>query len=350
FEAALLGKETAVTLPVFLLLIALCDSRRRPRAAEWVRGHLPLAGVAIGHFVLLRPLAVGDVGFAALRGFGGRFLRNLMAYGAAAVLPAHIESLDGRPLFWGTLAILVSGGLVLLARAPSGRIPPLAWAAVPVFALLLGPSLVSFQERYLFLPSAASALALAALLQAAGRRARTAALMLLVPGWLCALGAHWNSWRDAGRASRLLAGDLIEASRRPGVGEIVVANMPHRVHGAPVNADFGALIALSGGRPAAVRRVTSSDYPDPRARALEDTPPTAISRPPPVAEVRLRIEMGAYSRYVWPLPPAGSERLEYPWATILFEGARRIRVLIPPSPRGDRAAYAWSGGRLKKLF
>ena len=350
FEAALLGKETAVTLPAFLLLIGLCDRRRRPKAAEWTRGHLPMAAVAIAHFLLLRPLAVGDVGFAALTGFGGRFLRNLMAFGAAAVLPAHIETLDGRPFLWGTLAVLVSGGLVLSARAASGRIPPLVWAAVPAFALLLGPSLVSFQERYLFLPSAASALALAALLQAVGGRARAAALLILVPSWLFALAAHWNGWRDAGRASHLLVDDLVEASLRPGVSEIVVANMPHRVHGAPVNADFSAAVALSGGRPAAVRSLTSIDYPDPRARAMEETAATATSRPPAVAEVRLRIEGGAYSRYVWPLPPPGSARLEYPWGTILFDGTRTVRVLIPSSARGSRAAYVWSGGRLENLF
>src|SRR6058998_960053 len=39
FEAALLAKETAVALPLFILLIGLIDPNRRPSRREWLRSY-----------------------------------------------------------------------------------------------------------------------------------------------------------------------------------------------------------------------------------------------------------------------------------------------------------------------
>jgi hypothetical protein len=285
-----------------------------------------------------------------LGGFGVGWIRNLLAFGAAAVLPAHTESLEGRPVLWGAAALLAAAVLALAARRRSVRIPAIAWAAAPAFAVLLGPSLISFQERYLFLPSAAAALALAALLKAAGRLPAVVAAVLLVSGWGLSLGEHWIAWNEAGRASARLIGGLVEASLRPGVREIVVANMPHRVHGAPVAADFSAAVRLSGGGSVAVRTGTSIDYRTAREDAFDGPSAEAIQHPPPFAEVRLRVAEARFSRYVRPVPTPGEDRFDSGWASVQFDGEGRYRVRIPPSPDGGRAACVWSGGRLERLF
>lgn len=347
FEAALLAKEAALTLPAFLLVLGLCDRERRPGAVECARGYLPLAGLAAAHFLLLRPWALQGTGMT-LAGYAPvTWLKNLLAFGVAAVLPAHIESIEGRPLAWGALALLATGGLLGAARARAGRVPPAVLAAVPIFAVLVGPHVISFQERYLFLPGAASALAIAALLRAAGRRTGGLAGALLVAGWCLSLAAHWTGWSAAGRASRQLVGGLVEASRRPEVREIVVANMPHRVHGAPVAADFAAAMALSGGRRVAVRAAASVDYLSPRADGLDGPAAIAIEKSPPIAEVRLRVRDGIYSRIVRPVRPPGGGPVETPWATVRFEGPGELRVRIPLAD--GRAAFVWRGGGLERL-
>ncbi len=350
FEASLLAKETAVTLPAFLLFLGLCDRRRRPPAAEWARGLLPMAAVALAHFLVLRPWGLGEPGLSLLGRFRSQWVKNLAVFGAAAILPAHTERVEAHPKLWVSLAALAVAVLAVLALGASRRLPAAAWAAIPAFAILVGPSVISFQERYLFLPSAASALALAALLNSAGRRARAAAAGLLVGGWIVSAGDHWIGWRDGGRASRRLIADLVEASARPGLQEIVVANMPHRVHGAPVAADFSAAVAVSGGRPLAVRTGIAIDYPVPEADALDGPFLSAVSRPPPFAEVRLRIPDRRFSRYVWPPPVPGSSRIDREWAAILLDETGGIRVRIPPAPGGARAAYVWSRGRLEPIF
>ncbi len=350
FEGALLAKETAVSLPVFLLVLGLCERSRRPGPQEWLRGYLPLAGLAVAHFLIIRPAALGGAGLSVLDGIGVHWIKNLLRFAASSVLPTHTESFEGRPVLWGGLAVLVTCTLVFLARRPSGRIPSQVWAAVPAFIVLLGPSMISFQERYLFLPSAASALALAALLRAAGGLARALAVALLVPAWLLSSYAHWAGWVDAGRAGNRLASDLVRASLRPEVREIVVANLPHRVHGAPVNADFSAAVTLSGGRPVRVRYATAIDYPGPRADALDGSPRVAIRYPPPFAEISLRLDDRRFSRLVRPIPPAAGSHLETDWGSVDFDGARGLRVRIAPTAAGDRAAYVWVSGRLEALF
>jgi hypothetical protein len=350
FEAALLAKETAITLPVFLLVVGFCDRGRRPTRAEWVRGYVPMVVLALAHFLVVRPLALGGAGTGPLGGSGIGWMGNLLSFAAASILPAHTESLEGRPALWGAAALLAATALTLAARRRSGRIPAIAWAAAPAFVVLLGPSLISFQERYLFLPGAAAALALAALLKAAGRLPAVVATVLLVCGWGLSLGEHWIAWNEAGRASPRLIGGLVEASLHPEVREIVVANMPHRVHGAPVAADFGAAVVLSGGRSVVVRTASSIDYRTAREDAFDGPSSEAIRHPPPFVEVRLRVEDGRFSRFVRPVPPAGGDRLDRGWATVLFDGEGRYRVRIPPSPEGGRAACVWSAGRLERLF
>jgi len=47
-------------------------------------------------------------------------------------------------------------------------------------------------------------------------------------------------------------------------GEIVVGKHAHRVHGAPVAADFTAAVRLSGGGETTIRTAAYVDIPDPR--------------------------------------------------------------------------------------
>src|SRR2546428_827288 len=108
-------------------------------------------------------------------------------------VPPWPMTAGGRPMLWGIVAVATAVALSALARSSRMAIPPHAVGATVAFPVLLGPSLISFQERYLLLPSAASALALAALLGAMKRRARIAALAVLLAAWCLSLGDQWLS-------------------------------------------------------------------------------------------------------------------------------------------------------------
>ncbi len=347
YEAALLSKESAVVLPGLLLVVGLFDRKRRPSIAEWMRGYLPLLCVALVHFLLLRPLALGDVGLAPLKWIGA-WKSNLLFFSSAAILPAQTEFLGARPLLWWTVAALIAVALLVAARVGSGRIPPVVWPAAAAFVVLLGPSLISFQQRFFFLPSAAAALVLAALLRAAGRRVGAIAAGLLVIGWSVAAVELWTGWYAAGRASDRFMSELVRASMPAGVDEIVVAGMPHRVHGTPVRTDFTKVMTVAGGRPVSVRAAAEIDYPTDRADALADPRASAITRGPGYAEVRLQVVRGRYSGYVWPPLPAAGERLEEDWATTSVGEAGELRIRIPEKP--GRVAYVWVRGALEPLF
>jgi hypothetical protein len=349
-EMALLAKESALTVPALLVAIGFLDAKRRPARAEWRQGYTPLIALVLIHFLGLRLLALGGLG---LRGLGGSvtpWLKNLLVFGTATLLPVHTEFLEGRPRAWGSLAILLGGALLLAARRGCGRIPPRVWGLVVVFVILVGPGIISFQGRYFFLAGAASSAALALLIRSAGGRMRTAILLILIPAWSLSAAQHWAGWLDASRVSRRLIGGLVEASRRPGVEELVVANMPHRVHGSPVAADFGTAVVLSGGRPVIVRAATALDYPDPGAETVDGSPALSPRRDGEAAEVRLRVPGVRFSRVVLPRAPAGSAEVVRAWATVIFDGAERLRVSIPRALSGTRAAYVWEAAGLRRLF
>jgi len=350
FEAALLSKEAAVTLPVFLLLVAAFDRSRWPGRAEWFRGPVPMIVLAIVHFLWLRPRAIGSAGLGVFDTVGPYWIKKLLAFAVAALIPLQTEFLEGRPFVFGAIALAVGAALVVGARAGSRALPRLVLAAAAAFVVLLGPSIVSFQARYLFLPSAASALALAALIRAAPRRFRIAAVVVLGVGWMGASAEQWVGWRAAGSVSRILVKDLVEASRRPEVQELVVANMPHRVHGAPISHDFAATVQLSGGRPVAVLAATLVDYVNPRADALDGAIDAAITLPSLAAEVQLRIPARRYSRCVRPVPRDGTTLNVAAGVTVSFEGGGVVQVRIEPDQAHSRSALVWERGRLETLF
>src|SRR2546425_733072 len=216
FEAALLAKETAVTLPLFILLIGLVDPKRRPCRREWLRSYPALTLLAGVHFLLLRPWVLGGVGRTLKEGLGPGWVKNGLGMAASAILPADVEILAARPAVYGTLALLISILLLVLARLRSARIPPHAFAAAATFVILVLPYIVGFQERYLFLPVAASSLFLASLIRAARGRLAVLLFSLLAVGWGYGCFAQWTGWRDAALASRRLMDDLVRVSFESG--------------------------------------------------------------------------------------------------------------------------------------
>jgi hypothetical protein len=347
YEAAMLAKESAVILPGLLLVLGVFDSHRRPRLAEWMRGYLPLLGLGLVHFLLLRPQALGELAFGPLQWIGA-WKRNLLFFSTSAILPPQTEFLEARPLLWWIAAAVIAGALLVAARAGSGRIPPVIWPAAAAFVVLLGPSLISFQQRFFFLPSAAAAVVLGALLLAAGRRVGGVVAGLLVIGWSVAAVELWTGWYTAGRASVRFMNGLVQASMTAGVDEIVVAAMPHRVHGTPVRTDFTKVLPVAGGRAVTVHSAAEIDYPTDRADALAEPRASAIRRGPGYVEVRLQIVRGRYSGYVWPPLPTDSDRLDEDWATILVQDAGELLVRIPDKP--GRMAYVWIRGRFEPLY
>ena len=347
FEAALLAKESAVTLPIFLFLIGLVDPTRRPGRREWSRSYPSFALLAGAHF-LLRLWVLGGAGRTLKEGFGIGWVRNGLGLAGAAILPADVEILAARPVVYGVLAILVVLLLMALARLRSGRIPGQALAAALVFPSLVLPHLVGFQERYLFLAVAASSLFLASLIRAARGRLAVLLVCVLATGWGYGWFAQWTGWLDAAQASRRLVGDLVRASLESGTREIVIANAPFRIHGGSVAGDLRAAVLLSGGRPLPVRAASYVSYPTADADFLDGPSSVAILLPPPVAEVRLRIREGPFSHLVWPHPVAEGT-VSGAAGSITIQADGRVQVRILPTERG-RAAYAWAGGRLSPLF
>jgi hypothetical protein len=214
-----------------------------------------------------------------------------------------------------------------------------------LFLTSLAPSLLSFQERYFFFPSVVSSAVLAYLLLRMPSRSRTVAGTLLLTVWVASLGVHWIGWIQAGRASRALVAGLAEASRRDGVGEIVIANQPYRVAGAPLAGDLGAAVRLSGGRDVRIVAATALNLPSASADGIAGPLPRA-------APFRLDVAMsrGTYSGVFLPLDrPPGTTRTEE-FGTLTFPTRDRVIVEIRPEEDGSRGAYAWRDGRLEKLF
>jgi hypothetical protein len=349
-ECALLAKETAISLPLFLMMIGLCDSERRPTRREWARGYTTILAQTLVHLLIVRPWALGGLNISVQHASSLRWLKNLLAFGVAAILPAHTEYLEERWALWGGAAALVMTAMLVVVRARSGGTPRIVLAALAAFLVLLGPSFISFQSRYLFLASGASSLALAALIDAGGRRFRNLALLLILAGWQLSSAEQWVGWFQAGQVSTRLVGDLVRATRRSGLQEIIVANMPHRIHGAPVNGDFRAAVSLSGGPSVRILAATLIDLRSPAEDALDGAPAAAVRYPPPVGEVRLRVIERRYSRYVWPPRPEGGEHLEREWGSIAYGQDGRLQIDIAPDRDRGRSACFWTKEGIQPLF
>ena len=228
-----------------------------------------------------------------------------------------------------------------------------------MFFVAIVPSVVGFQERYLYLAAAASGTAIVALLRAVRGGLARGIAAVMVAGWLVALGLQWSHWRQAAIASESLVTGLVEASKRPGLREIVVVNMPFRVRGGAVYVydDFRPALAIAAGRPIPVKAVAFISTPAAAADGLDGPPASAIRRLPPMrsvlaheAEVRLRIPAGPYWRFNSARPTSVPSTLPSGPGYLEFEREGAIFARIEPLRDGSRGAYAWVSGRLVELF
>jgi hypothetical protein len=358
FLAALASRESTWVLPALLVTIGWARDRRPPPGAEVLRGLLPLFAIAFLHFLWLRPLVLGPSGRAVPGWAAPDTLRLLIRGAAAAVVPLHPEHFGDGPSVLGgfgaggavaiAVAALILGTLGISARRRAGHVPPAAWIAGGLFVLLAFPSFDGLRGASLFLPVAASALLLAALLRAAGKRTAIGAGALLAIVWCGTAADHWIGWRAAARASASLVADLADASRNPAVQRIVVANLPRRVRGMPVGMEFTDAIATLGGRPVPVVALVYLDY----RRALDDdlagAPEAAVTRTPDGALIELLVPERLYSRNVMPGPADPDHEVRARDGTIRFLEPNHLRLMMPAAGPGT-AAFVWQAGRLVPL-
>lgn len=350
FEAALLSKESAISLPLILAGMLLVDPARRGRRREWRRCVLPFLLVGLAHFIL-RFIVLGGAGRTLLGSTLTSKAKVALGFVTAAVLPLDPEILDAKPLVFGAAAGLVALVLIAMASRRSGQAPALALVAAVQFVALLVPDVVGFQKRYFFLPATASAVVLASLLLSIPSRALGIVLgLFLAAGWSASGIVQWRQWRQAAVASERLITDLARTSARPEVREILVANMPLRIAGGSVGGNMRAALALSGHRAVPVSAVCWISYPEADSDALYGPPDQAIVPPPPFAEVRLRVLEAPFSHFAGPRPPPGGIELPLGDSTLAFKGPSAVLVRLRPAPEAGRAAFAWTGGRLIPLF
>jgi hypothetical protein len=356
FEAALLAKEAAATLPFLILGAVLLDRRRRATLSYALRGFLPLFIVAAVHFLVVWPRAAGRPASGPLSEAGASWIGRFADYGSSAVLPAAVEWVEERPRLWLAAAALVVAVLLYGVLRRELRRVPLILGAGFAFAALLVPALLSFQTRYQYLPSAASSVFLAALLLGAGRHVRAVALGVLAIAWGVAGADLWTSYVEAGRASRSLLRGLVEVSRaRPGT-EIVVVDMPHRVRGAPVFADFGAALRLSEGIDQAVRYAVLVDFARHDAAVQDRSPEPRMERTDDDLQVPLEAPRRFRSGFAWPHPPPDvTQPVDLPAmatavaARVQFGDPERLRVRLPLRGTAPRTVCLWSRGALITL-
>jgi len=208
FLAALLCKESAVALPVWLLLV------ERRRAVAWLAAgalaYLALRAATFGfhpvvvshdsNVLLGEPLGVRALTALHLLALALRLILapvELSAdYAFAAILPERGLSVDVALGVLG-LAALLAAAVLARRRAPDVArgvaIFLVGFAAIANVAALL-PAL--FAERLLYLPAAGIAAALAGALRLLDRRLAVALAALLVAGNLARSIARDADWKD----------------------------------------------------------------------------------------------------------------------------------------------------------
>lgn len=350
FEIALLFKESVVLFPVMVIILRIAERGPRLGRQEWLRGVLPLGGVAVVHFFILRKFFLGDIGLDPLKTLGRTWIKRGVDFFTAAILPVHAEHIEAHVILFAGLALALLAGLILLARRNlSGRAFN-AGALILLFLASLAPSLLSFQERYFFLPSAVSAAALAYLLLRIPKRIAALVWVVVLVIWTGSLGAHWQGWLEAGRANDRLIAGLTEASHRVNVKEIVVANQPYRVAGAPLAGDLNAAVRLSGGGGVRIRAATSLNLPNASASGIEGDLSSAIRLQSTGVELRIQMPAGRFSGIFLPLQRLPNTVREEDYATLAFDDLGGVTVKIPRLDDGSRVAYAWYDGKLTPLF
>ena len=344
FEAGLLFKETVVLFPAIVLLLELLRGSQPLSRRLWQRAILPLTGVALAHFLLLRPLFLEMGGFAPLRTLGISWLKVQGDFCTAAVLPLHMERIEAHPRVLAAAALLLVAALAALARVSLRRHLLPALGCMALFVCTCLPSLISFQERYFLLPSTVSSVVLAFLLTRIRRPGAVVSGGVLLAVWGLSLAAHWQGWLEAGKVSDDFVSALTRASRRPGLSELVVVNQPYRVRGVPVGGDLRAAILLSGGEGVDVRFGTALNLPSARVSGLMAIP---ARRGAGVVRAEVRLARGPFTGIFLPRFPGPGGTVVQPFGTIVFQDVESATVSIHSAPARD--VYAWQGQRLHLL-
>ncbi|MGH9868290.1 MAG: hypothetical protein ACREAA_09025 [Candidatus Polarisedimenticolia bacterium] len=346
-EAALLSKETAVSLPLILLLRWFCLRRAPDSRRILLRGVLPVALLVSLHFLVVRPLALGGLGRTLGSTFGPAWGGNVLGMLGAAILPLDVEVLGGRFVPYGMMGLLAWLALMAVAlagRRPSWRIA--TWGMAAGLILLL-PYAVGFEERYLFLPGAAFAVALAALVSGAPPLARRLVASGIVVVWSVCLVGQWRRWEEAARAGTALMDDLVDAAASPGIDQIVIANAPFRVQGGSVAGDFTAALAVLGARRIPVRSATWVSYDSAEAEALAGPPVMEVVEDQRWIRVPVKAGEEDWPRLVWPRAASYGATLSWDVIQVSRESPEVVRVGIQAAP--GRWVMAWNEGRLIRI-
>jgi hypothetical protein len=350
FEAALLFKESVVLFPVMVIILRVVHTGSRLERREILRGILPLGCIAAIHFVVLRRIFLGDSGLDPLKTLGPYWIKRGVDFFSAAILPIHAERIEARPILVAGMALAILGVLVLLARRDLVSRTHQSGALALLFLASVAPSLLSFQERYFLFPSAVSCTILAYLLIRCPKRIAPVLWIFVMVVWFGSLGAHWYGWLEAGRVSDRLIAGLTEASHRDNVREIVIANQPYRVAGAPLAGDLSSAVSLSGGRVVRVRAATSLNLPTAEESGIEGPLSGAVRRLPNGVELRVHMPEGMFSGIFLPLKRPPNTIHEEDYATLEYDDLNGVVVRIPRLDDGSRAAYVWYKGELTELF
>lgn len=263
FALALLSKESAVCLPPVVLLLVGWRARRegdtlRGALAKGLKACAPFL-VVLSVYVAARAFALG----ALVGGYGAGHHLNfthsmvvsqLLRFPLRALFPAlalrslpFLESRALSPVLIAVGCVVVAALAATLAR-PKGR-DALAgfvrrngflWLLVALFLAALAPAInlrievfTTQGERFLYLPSVFSSLALAVVVlrPARGSRRRAALLIALVLSlYAFALWRTNAHWRETARLSRDTLAQLVRLAE--GGGDVLVLNLPDNFEGA----------------------------------------------------------------------------------------------------------------------
>jgi len=213
------AKNTAIVLPVLLVVISLWrgDDWRRPR---WWLQWLPAAALFGAALALTMRIGASVSMFSAPRGDGPLQIATISAqvlwrYLGQLAWPANLSALYPEPVAGSALWLLVPAGLLagiaLAARRRSLISLGLLWFLIslaPVSQILPIQNLQA--DRYLLLPSAGLALAVAAAVPALPSRLLPSRLLPVLLAGLIAL--TWTSAERSRvwRSGEALWGDVVE--------------------------------------------------------------------------------------------------------------------------------------------
>lgn len=259
FALALLSKESAVSLPLVVFLLAWWARRGGGGAfAGALRASAPFL-VVLAAYVAARSLALG----ALVGGYGAghhlnfshsMIVSQLLRFPLRALFPAaalrSLPFLESRALSPVLIAVgcVVSVTLAAVLSRERGRARVFGffrrngflWLLLALFLASLAPAInlrvevfTTQGERFLYLPTVFSSLALAHVASKLARRSRALAAALLLAVLSLYAFALWKTnahWREASRISR---DTLAEITRLSGDGaDLLILNLPDNFAGA----------------------------------------------------------------------------------------------------------------------